>query len=81
MHEIVITGWSKGLQTARCIQLLQSSAGLSPADARRVVERVLHGQAAEVSARSPADARLLAAALQRLGVAVQVKADRDDTCG
>ena len=80
MHEIVIRGASN-LQGARVMQLLQSSAGVAAADARRVVERILRGEAAEVSARSAQDARLLAAALARLGAIAHVKANADGECG
>jgi hypothetical protein len=80
MHEVVIRS-AKDLQSARVMQLLQSSAGLPPGDARRVVERILRGDAAEVSARSAQDARLLAAALARLGAAAQLKANADGECG
>ena len=80
MHAIVIRG-GKDLQTARILQLLQSSAGLSAGEARRVVEHALRGEPAEVSARSPQDARLLAAALAKLGAAAHIKANADGECG
>lgn len=80
MHEVVIRG-GKDVQTARITQLLQSSAGLSPGDARRVVERVLRGESAQVSARSAGDARLLAAALVKLGASADAKANADGACG
>ncbi len=67
MHGVVITGWTKGLQVATCIRLLQSSAGLSPDAAKRIVEGVLRGERREVAVQSPSQAALLAAALQKIG--------------
>lgn len=75
MREVVITGCPKSLEPARATALLQSAAGLSPAEARRAIERVLRGEAVELTARSSADARLLVAALRKLGASAQVKAD------
>lgn len=74
MHEVLITGSTKGLQVATCTRLLQSSAGLSPAQAKRVVEGVLRGERQEVSAPSASQATLLASALQKIGASAQVKA-------
>jgi len=72
MPDVVITGWSKGLETARCIQLLQSAGGLSTAAAARAIERLVHGEVQRVPARSDADARLLVAALAKLGATAHV---------
>ena len=73
MPQVAITGWSKGLQTAECIQLLHSAAGLSLTEAKSVIEKVLRGEKQEVRGRTDTDARLLAAALNKLGATAHVK--------
>jgi len=73
MPHVVITGWSKGLETARCVQLLQSAGGLSAADAKRAIERLVHGETQRVAARSEPDARLIVAALRKLGATSHVE--------
>ena len=75
MPQVAITGWSKGLQTAECIQLLHSAAGLPLSDAKSVIEKVLRGEKQEVRGRTDTDARLLAAALNKLGATAHVKAE------
>jgi hypothetical protein len=80
MHDVVIRG-GKDLQTARIVQLLQSSAALPLGDARRIVECILRGESAQVSARSTRDAHLLAAALARLGASANVKTGVDGEGG
>ena len=74
MPDVVISGWSKGLETARCVQLLQSAAGLPAADAKRVIERLMHGETQRVAVRSVPDAALVVAALGKLGATAHVDA-------
>jgi len=73
MPRVEITGWSKGLQTVSCIQLLHSSATLTLTEAKRVVENVLGGKTQEVHVRSEPDAHLLVSALAKLGAAAHIR--------
>lgn len=73
MPQVAITG-AKDLQTATCIQLLHSAAGVPLAEAKQMIERLLQGKAQDVSMRSEADARLLVSALHKLGASAQIKA-------
>ena len=72
--EVEITGWTAGFDAARCTQLLQSAAGLSATEARRVTERVLRGEHPAVALRSADDARLVVSALARLGAIASSRA-------
>ena len=72
MPDVVITGWTTGLDSARCVQLLQSAAGLSANDAKRAIERLLHGETQRVPVRPGPDAALIVAALGKLGAAAHV---------
>jgi len=72
MPDVVITGWTSGLETARCIPLLQSAAGLSATDAKRVIERLMHGETQRVAVRSGPDAALIVSALGKLGATAHV---------
>jgi hypothetical protein len=74
MPDIEITAWSKGFQSSQCVQLLHSFAGLDAAEAKRVTQNILEGKAQQVAVRSDADARLMVAALTRLGATARVKA-------
>jgi hypothetical protein len=74
MSTVAITGWSKGLETTRCIQLLHSAADLPLADAKRVIEKVLAGKSQELTIRSEPDALLLVSALGKLGATARIKA-------
>jgi hypothetical protein len=65
--EIELSGWSAGFDSTRCTQLLQSAAGLDAATARHVVERLLRGERQTLTIRSDGDARLIVAALGKLG--------------
>ena len=74
MPDLVITGWSAGLESARCIQLLQSAAGLSATEAKRAIERLMHGETQRVAVRSGPDAALIVAARGKLGATAHVDA-------
>ena len=71
---VEITAWSRGFQSPQCVQLLRSLAGLAQAEATRVVENILKGKAQQVAVRSAADARMMVAALAKLGATAHVKA-------
>jgi hypothetical protein len=74
MPDVVVTGWSRGLEIARCVQLLQSAAGLSATDAKRAIERLMHGETQRIAVRAGPDATLIATALGKLGAIAHVDA-------
>ena len=73
MAWVRITGWDKGIETQRCLDVLQSFAGMSASDAKRALETVLRGETGDVPMRSDEDAKLLISALAKLGAKAQIK--------
>jgi len=73
MAWVRITGWDKGIDTQRCVDVLRSFAGMTASDAKRALEIVLRGEAHEVPMRTDADAQLLVSALGKLGAHAQIK--------
>ena len=67
MPDIEITGWTKGFDVNRTVRVLHSFGGLSVNEARRVVEHVVAGKRQRVALKTERDARLLLAALAKLG--------------
>ena len=74
MPIIEITAWSKGFKSPECVQLLHSFGGLDIAAAKSATASILQGKSQEVTVRSAADARLMVAALIKLGASAHVKA-------
>ena len=72
MPQVAITA-AKDLQTATCIQLLHSAAALPLPEAKQMIARLLQGKPQEVTIRSEPDARLLIAALHKLGASAHIK--------
>jgi len=77
MPQVEITGCSPGFKTSSCIDVLRSFAGLTPAEARAVTEKILRSERSHVGIRSDADAKLLVAALVKLGASAHVVAAAD----
>jgi hypothetical protein len=73
MAWVKITGWDKGIETQRCVDVLQSFAGMTASDAKRALEVVMRGELHEVPMRTDADAKLLVSALGKLGARAQIK--------
>lgn len=75
MPVVEITGWRVGFLKVSCTKVLQSSAGLGLADAKRVTDGVLDFQAQSVEVPSAVAADELAAALSDLGALAHVVPD------
>jgi hypothetical protein len=73
MAWVKITGWDKGIETQRCMDVLQSFAGMTASDAKRALETVMRGELHEVPMRTDADAKLLVSALGKLGAKALIK--------
>lgn len=73
MAWVRITGWDKGFETQRCLDILQSFAGMSASDAKRALETVMRGDLHDVPMRTDADVKLLVSALAKLGARAQIK--------
>jgi len=73
MAWVRILGWDKGIESQRCMDILQSFAGMTASDAKRALETVLRGDLHDVPMRTDADAKLLVSALAKLGARAQIK--------
>lgn len=73
MADVVLRGWQAPVQKIPLVKLLQAQAGLSLADAKHTVDRVLEREPVRVVVPSSDEAKRLAEAAERLGVSAVVE--------
>lgn len=77
MSKVEITGCAKDFEIESCMDLLRSFVGLGASDAKSVSAKILAGERQQISVRSSADARLLTAALTKLGASARQLAEAE----